>query len=208
MKKYLFLILAVLLVFSCKTYKVKREVRKKSLLNQFKQSGIILRIPHSSAIPLGRFNQSLSHWLDGYQRVNTLKIIEDASSELNMVTSEFDRFLQFSNKEDFLKPKVFGILKQYLKKNEEELNKIFTENELDSLIIYEVDGALSPEMQFMDFSSMILVISQEYEIAYMDRQFNSYTIEEYDKEIVTNHLLDKISGRFLELMEKLDYLDD
>ncbi len=79
-------------------------------------------------------------------------------------------------------------------------------NGLDSLIFYEIDTAMSAELQFLDFGSMMLIIDREYRIVYMDHQFNSYDTNEYDKEVMQDNLLDQVNGRFLELMNKLDYV--
>ena len=61
-------------------------------------------------------------------------------------------------------------------------------------------------MQYNDFSSMIIIVNQDLKIVYMDRQYDEFETNEYDKEIMYEDLLDEISSRFLDMMFKLKYL--
>ncbi|OHD63257.1 MAG: hypothetical protein A2176_11780 [Spirochaetes bacterium RBG_13_51_14] len=208
MNKYGAIALTLLILVSCSKYHVKREVNNRSTLLKFKNSGILFRIPHSSSITVKQYATSLSHWLDAYKRINSLKIIQTDDRNLSASKSEFDRFLQFSEDEDFLYYKSIGIITQYLSSNQEALKKLFEENGLDSLIIYEVNPSLSAEMQYTDFNSMIIIVNAGLQVAYLDHQYDDYNTNEYDADKMKNNLLDEINNRLLELMFKLKYIKE
>ncbi|HOD15084.1 MAG TPA: hypothetical protein PK307_13815 [Spirochaetota bacterium] len=206
MKKYGIAALALLLMVSCSRYHVKNEIKNGSALSKFKNSGIVYRIPQSSPISINRMASSLSQWLGSYQRINALPILDTKDKNIILSKNEFDLFLQMTEDDDFLYYKSLGILNKYLKDNAETLKKLITDNSLDSLIIYEVDPALSAEMQYNDFSSMLIIVNQDLNVEYMDRQYDDYETNEYDKELMQNHLLDEINSRFIDMMFKLKYL--
>lgn len=193
-------------LLSCSKYNVMREINHGSLLSKFKNSGVIFRTTHNSAIKNDRLNASLLQWLGGYDRVNELKVIENAPDELAVCASEFDRFVQYSKREDLIYHKTRGIINRFLDQNREALEALFDAHGLDSLIIYEIDTAMSAELQFLDFGSMILIIDREFKIAYMDHQFDTYHTNEYDTEVMQDNLMDQVNGRFLDLMSKLNYV--
>lgn len=193
-------------LLSCSRYNITKEIQHGALLSKFKNSGVLFRNTHNSSIPLERLNASLIQWLGGYELTNSLKVIENAPENLSLCKSEFDRFVQYSDRDDLLYSKTRGIINRYLNDNREDLESLFEEHGLDSLIFYEIDTAMSAELQFLDFGSMMLIIDREYRIVYMDHQFNSYNTNEYDKEVMQDNLLDQVNGRFLELMKKLDYV--
>ncbi|MBN2078351.1 MAG: hypothetical protein JW838_05260 [Spirochaetes bacterium] len=194
------------LLLSCSKYSITKEIQHGALLSKFKNSGILFRNTHNSPISNDRLNASLIQWLGGYELKNSLKVIENAPENIAICKSEFDRFVQFSEKDDLLYQKTRGIINRYLNENREDLEALFDEHGLDSLVIYEIDTAMSAELQFLDFGSMMLIIDREYRIAYMDHQFNRYNTNEYDREVMQDNLLDQVNGRFLELMQKLDYV--
>lgn len=194
------------LLLSCSKYSITKEIQHSALLSKFKNSGILFRNTHNSPISNDRLNASLIQWLGGYELKNSLKVIENAPESIAICKSEFDRFVQYSEGDDLLYQKTRGIINRYLNENREDLEALFEEHGLDSLVIYEIDTAMSAELQFLDFGSMMLIIDREYRIAYMDHQFNRYNTNEYDREVMQDNLLDQVNGRFLELMQKLDYV--
>ena len=208
MKKYVILSLILLFMVSCSKFHVTKEIKYGSALSKLKNSGILFRLPHNTPIRLERFEQSLTNWMTPYKKINNLKIITQTSRNLNLSKGEYDRFLQFSDKQDFQNYKSLGIITNYLTKNKEELDKIIADNNLDSLIIYEVDSMLSVELQSSDFSSMVVIVTPagKNQIAYLDRQFNKYEAYEIDKHILQDDLLDHVSNRFIDIMLNFDYL--
>ncbi len=82
---------------------------------------------HNSSIPLERLNASLVQWLGGYELTNSLKVIENAPESLSLCKSEFDRFVQYSDRDDLLYSKTRGIINRYLNDNREDLESLFEE---------------------------------------------------------------------------------
>lgn len=208
MKKYGIVALAFLFMVSCSKYHVKNEIKESSDLSRLKNSGIVFRMPKSSPLSTTRLHKSLAQWMSSFKKINSLQILEVKDKNITCAKSEFDMFLQITEDEDFLYYKSLGILNKYLQDNRDALKKLIADNGLDSLIIYEVDPSLSAEMQYNEFSSMIIVVNQDLKIAYMDRQYDDFDTNEYDRELMQNHLLDEINSRFIEIMEKLKYLKD
>jgi hypothetical protein len=208
MKKFCVILIAACLATSCSNFHVKKEIKNGSALKKFKNTGIIIRKTHNTPISVKLFNKNMTQWFESYKKINNLKLITETSKNLHNAQGESDRFLQFSAKNDFQYNQTMGIITGFLNKNKDELEKIKTENGLDSFLIYEVDGAFSSELQFSDFSSMIVIIDGKNQILYMDRQVDSFEAYEIDKNILREDLLDQISNRLLELMFKLDYLKE
>lgn len=206
MKKYGILALAFLFMVSCSRYHVKNEIKNGSALSKFKNSGIMYHIPQASPIKMKMMAKSLSQWMESYKRINTLQILSGTDKSITMSQSEFDQFLQMSEDNSFLYYKTLGIVNGYLRDNREALTKLITDNNLDSLIIYEVDPSLSAEMQYNDFSSMLIIVNKDLKVEYMDRQYDDFETNEYDSDLMKNHLLDEINSRFIDLMIKLKYL--
>jgi len=206
MKKYGILALAFLFMVSCSRYHVKNEIKNGSALSKFKNSGVMYHNPQSSPIRIALMSRTLTQWLESYTRINTLQILEIKDKALVTSKSEFDQFLQLTEDNGFLYYKTLGIVNRYLQENRDALTKLMTDNNLDSLIIYEVDPSLSAEMQYTDFSSMMVIVGKDLKVEYMDRQYDDFDTNEYDKDLMQNHILDEINSRFIELMIKLKYL--
>jgi hypothetical protein len=207
MKKALFLSIIFLLLSSCSTYKVSNEIDKKSAYSKFKKSGIIIRISKNAVISEKLYTNTLLFWMNGYKKKNNLQFITDITPELSKFESSFDRFYQLSSGKDFLKFKSSGVISTIAGKNSIELNKIITDNGLDSLIFYEVDGGAYAELQFVDFDSMIVILDKNLDIVYMDNQKNSFEIDEFIEADAVKHLMDKISERFVTRMSSLGFLE-
>jgi len=205
-KKISLILYLIMLFVSCSNFHLTREINNSSAIKKIKSPGIIVRIPHNSPFPLRLFNKNLSQWLEPFEKKAILKILEGTSKNLYLSKAEYDRFLQFSSKNDFQYYQSLGIITLYLNKNREELDTLKSENNLDGFIIYEVDTFLSSEMQVYNFSSMIVIVDNDYKVLYMDHQFDAYDTHEIDSGALRENLLDEVSNRFLELMEKVDYI--
>jgi hypothetical protein len=197
MKKCSVILVALLFAASCTKYHVRNEIKDTAALSKIKKTGIIIRRTYSSPIPLKHFNRNLSQWLEPYIKLNQLFLIEKTNKDLNLSKTEADRFLQFSTEGDFQHYQTLGIVTQYLIKNKEELDKIKSENNLDSLIIFEVDAGYSVELQFSDFNSLVVIIDNNNKIAFMDRQHDKYETFEIDQNVLREELLDLISNRLI-----------
>ena len=199
---------AVALIVSCARYQVTKEIKNGSALSKCKKSGVIFRLPAHPHISNKLHRESLSHWLDGYRRVNGLVILDNMSKNLTTIKDEFDRFNQRTEDDDYLYYKSMGIITQYLNQNRQELEKIMSDSGLDSFIIYEVDCGISAEMQYTDFRSMIVITDSSLRVVYLDHQWNEYDTNEYSPKLMRNRLLDDINGRFIDLMLKLKYIKE
>jgi hypothetical protein len=208
MKKLFLFLLSACLFTSCINFHVTREIKNNSALKKLKNTGVIIKITHNTPISIKLFNKNMTQWLEPYKKINNLKLLTETSRNLHISMGESDRFLQYSSDNDFQYYQTLGIIQGYLNKNKEELEKIKTDNGLDSFLIYEVDGNFSSELQFSDFNSMIAIVDSKYQIVYMDRQIDSFEAYEIDKTILREDLLDKVSNRLLELLFKYDYLKE
>lgn len=206
MKKVLFLSVIIALVSSCSTYRVSSEIDKKSVYSKFKKSGIIIRLSKNTSISEKNFSSTLSFWMNGLKKRNDLMVISEVTPGLSRFESSLDRFYQLSNNKDFQKYKSDGVVLTTTRKNSFELNKIMTDNGLDSIIFYEVDGGAYAEMQFIDFDSMVVIVDKNFNISYMDHQKNSFEIDEIMEADANKHLFDKISERFISQMISLGFL--
>jgi hypothetical protein len=198
----------LLFALSCAKYHVKNEVNNGSALSKLKKTGIIIRKTHNTPISLKLLNKNLSQWLEPYKKINELILIEKTTKNLNRSKAESDRFLQFSDNGDYQYYQSVGIITHYLNNNKEELDKIKSEYNLDSLIIYEIDAGYSLELQYTDFSSMIVIIDGKDKIVHLDRQHDKYESFEIDRNIMQEELLDLISNRFLDRINNLKYIKE
>lgn len=208
MKRCSIILVALVFALSCAKYHVKNEISHGSDLKKLKKTGIMIRKTHNTPVPLKLMNKNLSQWLEPYKKINELVLIENTSKNLNRLKTEADRFLQFSDDGDFQHYQSIGIITHYLKKNKEELDKIRRENNLDSLIIYEIDAGYSLELQYSDFRSMILIIDNNNKILHMDRQYDKYETFEIDRNILREELLDLISNRLINIIIDLKYIKE
>jgi len=202
----LVILVALFVALSCAKYHVKNEISHGSEINKLKKTGIIIRKTHNTPIPLKLFNKNLSQWLVPYHKVKELVLIETTSKNLNRSNMESDRFLQFSNVGDFQLYQCQGIVAHYLAKNKEELDKIRSDNNLDSIVIYEVDAGYSRELQYIDFSSMVILVDNNDKILYMARQHDKHETFEIDEKVMREELLDLISNRLLNKIIDLKYI--
>ncbi|MFC1670350.1 hypothetical protein ACFL20_08140 [Spirochaetota bacterium] len=202
------LLLFFSLLSSCSTYSVTTEVDKSSLIKKVERIGVIYRLSKDSSYTYGESIKNLEYWLKGYKEKKKIITLQDVDKKISVFSLHQDKFYQVSEKGDFLKFKTIGSIKLYLRNNEESIKKILSENNLDSLVIYEVDSAFSAELQFLDFDSMIVVIDADFNIILMDHQKDTFDINEYDKARVRKYLLDKICDRFIQRMLDIKFITE
>ncbi len=208
MKNYWVIVVALLFAVSCGKYHVKNEINNEPALGKLKKTGIIIRKTHNSPLTLRLIKKNMAQWLEPYKKTNNLVLIEKTSKNLDTAKTESDRFQQFSNKGDFQFYQTIGIITHYLNANKEELEKIKSENNCDSLLIYEIDAGYSLELQYTDFGTMIIIIDKNNKILSMDRQYDKYETFEIDKNVMREELLDQISNRLIDLITKLKYIKE
>ena len=214
------IIIFIFTLSTCSSFDVKTDIKKKSGLSEIKKSGIIIRLANSSKITREEMEKNLSSWLKTYELSENLMIITDTSEKVNLFTQVDDRFFQESIKhrekgyfglfwdDAYLTYKSIGVVNSYLQKNEDELKKFITDKSVNGLIIYEIYNIISVGMQFMDFDSVIAVADKNLNIVYMNHQTNGYEISEQDIERAKKQMMDKISQRFIEDLQDIDFLGD
>jgi len=225
MRSYRYIVLVLLIIISCSNYQTKTVLKKGSSLSKVKSSGIIFRLPKDSPIEFDKMNSNLSNWLQAYKKVIKLQVLDNVSDKIKVYDSPFDRFYHLSENLNFLEYKSIGNIKQYIRNNENELNRIITEKNLDNLIIYEVDSTLSPEMRMMEFESILLVLDKNFNIIFLDHQKNAYPekkttwdliaygdvkddIDYFNEAELKSLFYDKICDRLINKLMSLDFLDD
>jgi hypothetical protein len=62
------------------------------------------------------------------------------------------------------------------------------------------------EMQFFDFDSVVCVLDHDLKIAYLDRQFNSFAVDEISAARVRQQLVDRVSERLINTLDDLNFL--
>lgn len=207
MKKLIIICISILFS-SCSTYNVENEINKSSV-SKYKNSAIIFRLPKNSSVSRQEIEKNFISWLEGFKKNNTLLIPDNVSDKIRFYDSDADRFYQVSEDNVFLLEKSSGSLSVFNRENEKELKNIINGNGLDSIIIYEIDGFCSATIQYLSFSSMIVILDADGKISYLDHQSDAYDTEEitpFNSKIKMN-LLDKIAERLIEQLLDLDYIE-
>jgi hypothetical protein len=202
------LVFITVFIASCSTYNVEREINK-STAGKYKNSAIIFRLPKSSPVARDELGKNFTNWLEGFKKNNRLLIIDSVNEKIKSYDSGFNRFYQVSDDNSFLPGKTIGSLSVFTKENETELKKVMAENSLDSVIIYEVDSFFSSTIQYMSFSSLIVIFDIDGRINYLDHQHDTFDTEEVSpfNSKIKMSLMDKVCERFIEQLLKLDYIE-
>ncbi|MBN1533719.1 MAG: hypothetical protein JXA20_13705 [Spirochaetes bacterium] len=195
-------------IAGCASYSIHSEISESAKLEALKKSGIVLRLPRTEMALYRDYARSLQFWLKSYEKQNDLFLLTKAEGNIVKYPSELERFYQISIDGDFMLYKSQGVIRQTLHENEPELKTLMEREGLDSLIIYEVDGDYSTEMQFIDFTSLVTIVDRDLSLLYLDHQANTIDIDEFDHNRAKTMLLDTVSKRLIETLEDLEYLSD
>ncbi len=206
MKKVLFAFSVILLIVQCSTYNVKKEISDSSAIKSFQKTGIVFRIPSTNEIQHAQMEKNLDAWLSSCVKNKEVVILRDVDDPVDVVESDLDRFYQLSSKNSFMKYKTVGVITLYLRNNEESIKKILSDNQLDSLLIYEIDAGYSETMQFINFNSSVVIIDSQLRICFLDYQNKSFDIVEWDPDIIKKHLMDKMNDRLLQLLADYNFI--
>lgn len=209
MKKILSISLCLFFInfLSCSGFNIKKSVSDKPALNKLKKSGIVIRVWENSSVKSSEIKENLEYWIAGCSKINNFVFIKDGSPELLSYSSEHDKFFQRDTGKSFLTDKSAGIFRIYQNKHRQELADFISSNALDSIIFYEADGFFSPELQFININSTVIISDSNFNLIYMDSSTNDENVDEWDKDALKKLLLDKISERFIYSMESLNYLE-
>lgn len=173
-----------------------------------KNVGVIFRIQKTSFVAAHEYSKTLAYWIEGYEQLKKMSLLSDVPAALSVYETDVDRFYQLSPERDFLTFKSLGVVKYYLQANRAAVEDLFKKNKLDLLVIYEVDGFFQAELEYIDFNSIIIVVDPSMNVHFLDRQSDTFHINEVNPEKVKKHLLDKVSERFVETMRDIDFLKE
>ena len=201
MKNILLLCLAPVLI-SCSGFSVKKVVAKNDALPALKSSGVIIRVWKNSILSVSDIESNMRYWIDETQKNNSLPSMP--SGPFSYYTDS-DRFYQISEG-NFLEYKSTGAVRVFFSDHREELSALMKDNNLDSLIFYEVDGFFSPELQSTDVKSTIVIADRNLNVLYMDYSSKGAELDEWDKDAIKKIVLDQVSRRFVYSMQSLGYI--
>ncbi|MCL2026763.1 MAG: hypothetical protein FWG92_08170 [Leptospirales bacterium] len=202
MKNIFFLLCFVPALMSCSGFSVKKVVSQKNALSALKSSGVIVRVWKNSVLPVSDIESNIRYWFDESRKNNSLPFLP--AGPLSYY-ADADRFCQLSEGK-FLEHKSSGAVRVFLSDYREELSDLMKDNNLDSLIFYEVDGFFSPEFQLADVKSVIVIVDQALNVLYMDYYSKDVELEEWDRDVIKKIVLDQISRRFVHSMQSLGYI--
>ena len=206
MKKILIFPALALFMISCLSdFNIRKEITNSDV-KKFKKSGIFIRFTDTTPIDKKKYHSTLGYWLDGYRKNNAIEIITDASDKITLFTSSFDSFNQMMEGSDFYKNKSLGVVKKFLVENEKEFKEIIDKKGLDSIILYEVDSNYSTEMQYITFSSILVIADTNFKVMYLDRQRDTFEVNEIDPELISRKLVDDVSRRLIECLDDFNYI--
>lgn len=204
------LLMAVLVCLQCTGYSVSTEIREGSRISKMRKAGLILHLSKGTRFTKEEHLRNITSWVAGYKPSKKQLMIfapGDYSDRLGYYGIEDDRFLQLSMNKKFLRYKSSGVINLYLRQNEAELKKIIADSNLEGIIIYEVLSVLSPEMQFYDFDTVMVIVDKSLNVVYMDYQSDGYDVDELDPAKVKKQLLDKISSRLVVKLKDLNFIE-
>jgi len=206
--RFIYIMITAVLALSCASQQITTEISEKASLNAFKKTGILIRAASNTSVKNADLEKNLTYWFAGYKMNSELVIIKGAPEKLTGYNDTSDRFYQLSDSRQFLKYKSLGAVLMFTSENEAALKKIFADNSLDSLIIYEVDSDYSMELQYYDYETMVVAFDPELKAVYMDHNSVMMDTDEFDTEKGRSGLMDNISKRLLQTLESLGFVDN
>lgn len=191
---------------SCSTYSVSKEMSSGSALGKMKSACVVLRLSRNSRIEREEQTRNLASWLSAAKQTKKLAVLSSCDDGVCSYTGQDDRFYQVDGDGRFLKYKAAGVVNEYVRANEAGLRKILADNGCDGIIIYEVYGVIALEMQFFDFDSAVCVLDRDLKPVHLDRQFDSYNVDEISAARVRQQLLDRVSERLVDALDDMGFL--
>ena len=203
-------ILASILLVSCSSYGVKKEISKNSQIKQLEKVGVIIRTSRGAVLKHSEIMLSIQKWSGGYRERKELVYLssEDLSDEITMYDARLGRFAQFDESRTFMKFKTIGVINLFFRTHGEELRSVMEAKGLDGLLIFEVDGFYSRELQYIDMYSLTIVTDAEFNLLFLDRQSRTRDVNEIIGHKVRSILLDDIGGRFVTTLRKLNFITE
>ena len=200
--------ICIIFCFACASQSVKTEIKDNPSISGLTQLGILIRLADNSRIKKEEQLNNISCFLSDYKQEVGIKLIYDSSKEIDTFTSRENRFYQNDDNQDFFLFKSIGLIKLYVQKNISGLKKILSDNNLNSLLIYEIYNIISSEMQFMDYSSVSIILDKNLNIIYLDHQSEGFDSKENDFKLLKSKLMDKLSERLIKRLLNLDFIEE
>ncbi len=215
MKNLVFIVLGLLVACSSVT-----RVLQKDHISKFKKSGIIIRVPIKSIVPIEKYYIELKKTLAGYKKKNQIVLLSDINDKINKYKDD-DTFYQLSPSKSFMKYKSIGMITTYVNNNQTDLKKLMTDKNLDSIIIYQVDAIYSEILMYVSFNSMVTVLDGNLQISYLDYDkkyldesfwkdffwLNDFKPDPGDGELLMKNTVDFVHSRLIDKLLDLGYLD-
>jgi hypothetical protein len=206
MKLYRIIPALVMMFVACSSYSVKNEVNDVSMIKGAKKIGIVVRSSLRSRISRDEIMTEISRTLNGFKHSIVLEFVPNVSTGMTDFSTDEERFYQSAGDSDFLKYKSIGVVKSYVRSNNDEIHKIIEKGEFDGIIIYEEYAIISVEMQMMRMNTVIAITDKEGNIAYLDHQDDVYDSDETDILALKKEMTDRLSQRFINKLRDLDYV--
>jgi hypothetical protein len=206
MKLYRLLPAFIMMFVACSSYSVKNEVNDMQILKGAKKMGIVVRSSLRSRISRDDMMTELSRTLNGYKHSIVLEFLPNVSTNMTDFATDDERFYQSAGDSDFLKYKSIGVVKSYMRSNNDEIRRIMDKDGFDGMIIYEEYAIISVEMQMMRMNTVLAITDKEGNIAYLDHQDNTYDSTETDILALKKEMTDRLSQRFINKIKDLDYI--
>jgi len=207
MKRIPSILLLLAVALSCGSISVKTVQENDDAVEAVKKAGLVIRVSRDVRVVREDFVKSISHWIAGLRPRKNLLFIADTSEKVSFFNSDEDRFYQVAEDGGFLKYKSMGVVNLYLRDNRAEMKKIMDDNSLDALFIYEVNGIIANEMQFVDYDTALVMADRNLNVIYMDRQHYNEDTSEIDFDRIKIKFLDSVSDRLTRTLIRLDFLD-
>jgi hypothetical protein len=211
MKKIsLIIAFASILFVSCSSYGVKNEINKSGQIKKLEKIGIIIRTPKASMLTNSEVLLSIKKWSGAYKEKKELVYLsqEEMSAEVYTYDSALGPFVQLDESKSFMKFKTVGVVNMFLRTHSVELKSIMEKKGLDGLVIFEVDGFYSQELQWTVIYSMTVMTDGELDILFLDRQQKSKDVNEMVGDKVKALVLNDIGGRFVTMLRDMGCIEE
>jgi hypothetical protein len=206
MKFFRLIPLFFLVLSSCSSFSVRKEIDEPNMMKDSKKFGVVVRSALKSRVTREDMIGNLSRTLSAYNHVKELVFIPDLSQQMVDFSTDDDRFYQMSGDSDFLKYKSIGVVKNYLRANADEIRKFTEKNGLDGVILFEEYAIISQEMQVMRMNSVIVIADKDGNIAYLDHQDDVYETADIDMSSMKKSMSDKLTDRFIRKMIDMKFV--
>ena len=203
---YVIILFFVLSVTGCSSHGIKKDMSLGNEISSLQSTGIIIRLSDKSIISHDEYSANITAWLESAKKIKKVILAGQTSAEINSWSKRDGRLYQVSLDGEYQKYKALGVGRVYLRDHGIELKKIMEDNNLDSLVIFEADGMVSREMQFLDMESAVLLVKRDMSILYMDHASENIDVDVSEDASLRRMLMDRLSTRLLYTLKSFDFI--